>query len=161
MGEIVRNQFLDFFLVYPKRHYYDKERESIFFRTDSTCFDGAEWSGWSYKAKDFFFLENYRVNILGFQLVLKLKIDNNLSLQYLWNKPNSVPDIRVKFLSRNFDTNWFTNQFFGPISSIQDLNFKPKCIIKMSTVLSIMLFRYRFTIFSIGESVWCHHKLIS
>ena len=27
MGEIVRNQFLDFFLVYPKNHYYDKENQ--------------------------------------------------------------------------------------------------------------------------------------
>ena len=84
MGEIVRNQFLDFILVYPKRHYYDKERESIFFRTDSTCFDGAEWSGWSYKAKDFF-LGKLSCQHFGFSIGFEIEFNWKLITIYLYN----------------------------------------------------------------------------
>ena len=81
MGEIVRNQFLDFFLVYPKNHYYDKENQFFSEQTLPALMvlnDPAD-----HIKQKIFFLENYRVNILGFQLVLKSKIDHNLSLQYL------------------------------------------------------------------------------
>ena len=73
MGEIARNQFLDFFQVPEASLLSMIRRENQIFSEQTlpalmVLNDPAD----HIKQKIFFFLENYRVNILGFQLVLKL-----------------------------------------------------------------------------------------